>query len=299
MRDFKCSTYGKWILAGEHAVLRGVPALVFPVYSCSLNMNFVASEAPLEIEFTGTYGNELRLIFWSVVEKSLKEIGRNRSELTGFMEIENNLAVGAGLGASAAICVGIGRWWMALDWLKEDQLYDFSRNLENLFHGESSGVDIAASLTGQGMRFLRNGDWNEITMNWQPIWYLSYSGQKGITSECVGKVKSIIDLDPQKGLAVDQQMERAVHMVTESLAVEGSMGALQKLAHGISLAEDCFHQWGLIEGQIGSHIDMLKNNGALACKPTGSGGGGYVLSLWKEAPPKELQQGFLSLQKEY
>lgn len=30
--DFETTTHGKWILAGEHAVLRGFSALVFPVY---------------------------------------------------------------------------------------------------------------------------------------------------------------------------------------------------------------------------------------------------------------------------
>ena len=34
---------------------------------------------------------------------------------------------------------------------------------------------------------------------------------------------------------------------------------------------------------------MLKNAGAIAVKPTGSGGGGFVVSLWdKQPPPPDL-----------
>jgi mevalonate kinase len=35
-------------------------------------------------------------------------------------------------------------------------------------------------------------------------------------------------------------------------------------------------------------MEMLKKAGAVAVKPTGSGGGGYVLSLWTTQPPEEL-----------
>ena len=38
MRQFNTRTYGKWILAGEHAVLRGCPALAFPLTSRSLHL---------------------------------------------------------------------------------------------------------------------------------------------------------------------------------------------------------------------------------------------------------------------
>jgi mevalonate kinase len=33
--------------------------------------------------------------------------------------------------------------------------------------------------------------------------------------------------------------------------------------------------------------------GALAVKPTGSGDGGFILSLWKEAPPKNSGLDFI------
>ena len=56
------------------------------------------------------------------------------------------------MGGSAALCVGITRFFAHLDYLPQDAIYEFSRSLEDLFHGESSGVDIAVAMEGQGIR---------------------------------------------------------------------------------------------------------------------------------------------------
>jgi mevalonate kinase len=47
---------------------------------------------------------------------------------------------------------------------------------------------------------------------------------------------------------------------------------------------ESFSGWGLTTGVLGDHIQQLKDYGALAVKPTGSGDGGYVLSLWRQPP---------------
>lgn len=36
-------------------------------------------------------------------------------------------------------------------------------------------------------------------------------------------------------------------------------------------------------------MNRLTAEGALAVKPTGSGGGGFVLSLWDRQPPESLE----------
>ena len=68
------------------------------------------------------------------------------------------------------------------------------------------------------------------------------------------------------------------------------------LKAGIDLAHDCFVEWDLCGDDVGAHIRKLREAGALAVKPTGSGGGGYVLSFWGDVvPPKELQDGLIAV----
>ena len=63
----------------------------------------------------------------------------------------------------------------------------------------------------------------------------------------------------------------------------------------ILLARDCFESWGLCDGAMGTHIKDLEEKGAVAVKPTGSGGGGYALSLWDQEPELSLQKNLWKL----
>ena len=61
----KFKTHGKWILAGEHSVLRGCPALVFPVRSRFLEFEHIASKEPLSVKIESG-GSDLEMAFWGV-----------------------------------------------------------------------------------------------------------------------------------------------------------------------------------------------------------------------------------------
>jgi mevalonate kinase len=289
------TVYGKWILAGEHAVLRGSPALVFPMLGKSLTLSFISSEGDVSVEFGGEYGDELRLLFWGVIEKALEMTGRSRSGLHGHFQITNSIPVGAGLGASAALCLGLGRWFVWRGWVGEGELPEFCRLLENLFHGESSGVDIAVALSGQGLYFVRGGARHTIEPRWKPQWFISYSGKRGVTSECVARVKQLWQRDETLGTRIDRDMREAVDMAERALNMNSKEEGFDLLAEAINKARTCFEHWGLTSGEIGGHIQMLINHGAYAVKPTGSGDGGYALSLWRKTPPNELSSLLIPL----
>ncbi len=287
MKTFETRTYGKWILAGEHAVLRGCPALVFPLTSKWLELQYRATKESLKLELTGERGEELKLLFWGVLEKACEIKNIRRYEMTGELKLKSSVPVGAGMGASAAFCVAMARWFENLGLVKNDEIYEFARELENLFHGESSGVDIAVAMTAKPLLFVRNEERRTLELKWKPKMYISYSEKRGVTVDCVNKVKSILASSPALGEKIDREMKKSVEICKAAL-FEDNSDRLHMLAEGIDLAASCFQQWGLTEGEPDKHMTWLRAKGALAVKPTGSGGGGYILSLWDKEPPSEV-----------
>ena len=246
----------------------------------------------MDLKLSGEYGAELQILFWGVLEKACDLKGLTRDRFRGSVHLHSDIPVGAGLGASAALCVAMSRWFAALDVIAASEVSEFARTLENLFHGESSGVDIAVAVSGRPLRFLRGEKPENLkSLAWRPELYVSYSGQRGVTLECVNQVKALIAKNPEEGHRLDAQMQESVQMAERALSMSEPEGR-EVLRKSLSLAGDCFEKWGLAEGAIQNHMSRLRESGALAVKPTGSGRGGYVLSLWPAGfqPSGELQK---------
>jgi mevalonate kinase len=298
MVDFSAESFGKFIVAGEHSVLRGAPALVFPLKSKSLKISFQSDpQSSFQTKFGGTCGADLQLLFCGVLHRSEELLGfaiRDQKKARGVLTIESDLPIGAGLGASAALCVAVARFLVYLDLLNDQDVAQFARNLENLFHGESSGVDVAVAVSGTPLVFEKVGRRDLFVPRWQPRWYLSYSGQRGLTKECVDKVKAWMMQNPVRGQELDLQMADSVAGAMSELQQNSNEKSLKNLVQAMNAAGQCFVEWGLVSDQLMAHMNQLKQAGALAVKPTGSGGGGYALSLWDQQPPENLLPDLIS-----
>lgn len=278
------SVPGKWILAGEHAVIRGRPAVVFPLPSRTLKLSYeLADAAAFSCTVEKSSPDRLTAALERVLPQAVSRLPRKPPAQQVTLRVTSNIPVSAGLGSSAALCASVGRLFVALGALDESDLHSYCTHLEDIFHGTSSGLDLAAVLSGQPLKFQKMRPPALLPLAWKPRFYLSDTGARSSTSDCIAKVRA----HPQLA-EWDERMGEAVRLAIYGLGEEEKTG-IAMLTAAIREAKECFQTWGLIDGATAKTLKTLEAAGALAAKPTGSGNGGFVLSLWNKEPPAELQ----------
>lgn len=292
VESFQTSAHAKCILAGEHAVIRGCPALVLPISSKMINLQYDISDSPIKADCHSPYADTFLIFFWSTFKQGLALLKKDINKIKGKFIVENNIQMGAGIGFSAALCVVLSRWFIWEYGLKEKNVFTLARHLEDYFHGKSSGLDIAGAMADHATHFENSGDIHEIQIKWQPKLYLSYSGHEKNTANAVKHVEMLRKKHPRLAKLIDKEMQDSVKMIEESLAVNGKK-SLHTLVSAIEHANHCFVEWDLITPELQQHINELQRLGAIATKPTGAGLGGYVLSLWEKEPPKQYAIEFI------
>ena len=285
-------SYGKWILSGEHSVLRGGKAILFPLRSRFLETQW-SSDSTFDVVVSSGMDQTSIDFLQKVIQCAFQKIGKSKAQ--GRWHLHFNLPYGSGLGWSAAFCLNVCNLFEKKNWITKRDILPFSLELENLFHGKSSGADLQAIYHNQPILFRSFYDVEVIQPTWTPYFYLFDTNQKMATAQCVQQVEKWSYQNPHQAKATDQKMKEAVDTSVKALFNQDQ--GLPNLVQAIQNSCSCFDEWGLISEAVSQTIKSLQSKGALAVKPTGSGGGGFVVGIWKE-PLAEIKEGIVAYGKE-
>ena len=296
MKQFKKRFFGKWVLAGEYSVLRAGLALVYPLKHYYMDFSYKETDSALFVEKKGKHQAGLDFAVTPLFHRALNTLNKRKDDLRGHFTIESCLPFGAGLGASSVLCVGMSYLFLSKRWIKKSQLKSFAIALEDFFHGKSSGMDVTAVLKQQPILYQKSKILEVLApVKNKPFLYLSYSGGRASTSVGVSKVRSLFDKDWTLAEQIDKRMNQSVQMCLQALKETNKEKSLSLLTEALNLGSHCFEQWKLISYDLEQHIKLLIQKGALAVKPTGSGLGGHVISLWRKKPPAILSKKLVPL----
>jgi mevalonate kinase len=204
-------------------------------------------------------------------------------ECAGELAIQSSIPVGAGLGSSAALCVAVTRWLAGPLGLRSEQVGAFATRLENFFHGESSGMDVAVCLADAPVRFVRGGEPQPLELRRLPRFTFHDTALRARTSDCVARVGAFQTAQLELGRRTDELMAEASAAAVEGLRLydAGESGTgLERIARAMSLSHECFERWDLVPPEARALRQELLQRGALAAKLTGAGCGGMVVALW-------------------
>jgi mevalonate kinase len=272
------AAFGKLILLGEHAVVYGAPALVAGI---DRGVRAVAA--------IGGRGRTLSLLGAPQVDVGADEpLGRAFSALLEAggapenlaIRIEGDLPAGVGLGFSAAAAVAIAR---AVEALREDEgeagregrVHDRAMAWERVFHGNPSGVDVAAAMHGGCLRFSRQEGSRPLEVGAPLRLCVGLSGTTGSTHAMVAGVASLREKNRD---LVDRSVDALASCVDSAIAAIAA-GQAQALGELMNLGQMLLAGLMVSTEELETLCATAREAGALGAKLTGAGGGGAVVAL--------------------
>ena len=194
MSIFSVRVPAKWVLAGEHAVLRGAEAIALPHPELGLWLRFEPGGSVLRVANAESE---------AMVREALELAGV--APPNGALTIESTIPRGAGLGSSAAFAVALASWLAP-----EPDRQRFAKAIEDRLHGgTSSGMDVAVVLSGKPIRFRKGEPAVALELARLPRFTLHDTGVRSLTSACIAKVAELHARDAGEAERIDQQMIQA------------------------------------------------------------------------------------------
>ncbi len=278
---------GKWVLAGEHSVLRGASAVALPHPDFSLVLSFRPVDSAESGELEILPKTAASVIYEILVEARAQatRLGHDFVLPSGILQIESSIPTGAGLGSSAALCSAITRWLASRIPLERSQWASFARGLEDRFHGKSSGMDVAVVLESTPIRFSMSSGAESLKVSKLPRFTFHDTGTRAMTRDCVRKVTALGLRDPLSGADIDARMSSASDGAASGLKAYDSGSpeeGLKRIGFAMNEAQRCFEAWDLVVPEARALESRLLEEGALAVKVTGAGDGGFVVALWPD-----------------
>lgn len=268
-KPFSTEVPGKWVLAGEHTVLRGGQAIALPHPEFRLRLEFQPSDQPLIHELL------------EVAQAWLVQRGFRMEPLRGILKITSSIPMGAGLGSSAALSVAFARWILSMTSLDPSLERELGREMENRFHGKSSGMDVAVISMERPIRFTMSEGAVPLNLSRIPNFAFIDSGLRASTRDSILKVEAFRNENGVRAEFFDQEMKQATEEVQAGLLAfsDSESSALAHVSSGMRRASRVFAAWGLIPPKIERMLRELERQGLQSPRLTGSGGGGYVVGL--------------------
>lgn len=282
--------HAKLIAVGEHWVLDGAQALALalPAMAVDVELELGGDRADVTVQPLDPSVHLAEAAQAGAVAMATLALRQAGVAGGATVRVASQVPLRRGLGSSAALAVALVRAVdQALGRLAADpeQVGLRAKDLEDLIHGRSSGLDPAAAASGAGgVLFCRGAVVRRLERVHpglcQVRWLLVDLGHGRPTREA-------IDLASAQRAAMPPEVRQALADATSAAALLAAdaleAGDLAQLGAALQEAGRALQPLGVVDAAMQACIDQALSVGALAAKQTGAGLGGVILALCADA----------------
>jgi mevalonate kinase len=285
--------HGKVLLFGEHAVVHGCRAL-----GAGLSSGVLARATPAAAW-------SLRCPSWNLdvildephrVAGCLEVLKRHFPTQPLAFELDASIPAGAGMGSSAAMAVALLRATRAFHALNDDEmthLWPLAMEMERVFHGNPSGLDHTAAISGQVFEFVRGTPPQVHVLSLvAPLQLVIGLASPGAdTGRMVAGFTERLHRRGAAGAGMLAAIGAIVDQATIALQTDDlpSLGELMVMNHGLLMG------MGVSSAALDAACHAAVNAGALGAKLTGAGGGGCMIALCQPDTVERVRTSLLSV----
>ena len=268
---------GKVILVGEHAVVYGARAVAIPVHGLQMSVRLTPTGRR-----TGKGEPQIRVLLGGrTVTAHLRGVVDDAFDVLGLepfpLDLEGNstVLIGAGMGSSASLCIVVLKALAAATGmtLGKRELAAMGNKLEKRFHGNPSGLDTAVVAMGSAISFRKGEAPEELPLSRPWRFAILDSGARSSTLAMIQVAAPYFQ--GERGAERLAAFDLVAGAVAEGLA-QGSAGIV---AEAMTQAGAWLAEAGVVNDPLAELVQVAREAGCLAAKPTGAGGGGCVLAL--------------------
>lgn len=294
----KGKSHAKLILAGEHSVVYGYPAIALPIETLTVEVTLQSAQISTikSAVYSGPAADcppSLKSIY-DILPDFMAITGVTLPEFT--LKIDSSIPFERGLGSSAALADALINALQA--WTQTELTPEIQKQLitasEMRVHGKASGLD--ALIVHQHHAYWFQHQYQpEIIQVKMPGWLIiADSGQHGHTAAAVKQVQQLLQNDSTK-----EAWLAHIGEITQKIKhiLQDEQGNLQVLGSYLNAIHADLRNFGLSTPFLEQLINHALTLGATGAKLSGGGLGGIVLAL---APTYEKAQAIqLSWQSKY
>lgn len=277
---------GKIILAGEHAVVYGQPAIALPVFQ-------VGAEATVQ-PYSGDQMGAIRIVAPDInLDSQLSLLAENhplamavRGTLQALemqqppgclIKVHSTIPIAAGLGSGAAVSVAIIRALSKFFGrpLSDEIVSQLAYQTEKQYHGTPSGIDNTVITYGNAVYFKRKKPILRLSV---PVPFTLVIGDSGVSSPTaitVRDVRQSWEREPSRYDQIFKDVGKLVDKVRQHI----ESGRPEKMGRLLNDNHTLLQEMGVSSVELDQLVDAARGAGALGAKLSGGGRGGNMIAL--------------------